>query len=133
MKVYLTLSTCGFSAATDPALRFVMADLCRLLDDGAKLFTHLDDWYLYIKPHRINGSLVLISAAIRSVSLELRASKIQVWRASCLDLVHQKMLELVKPTLRVASVDLFASRETVGPVPLCLVNTHHWENLASVS
>ena len=32
------LSTCGFSAAIDPALRFVLADICPQLDSGAGLF-----------------------------------------------------------------------------------------------
>ena len=61
--------TCGLSAATDPVLQFVLADLCRLLDDGAKLFAHLDGWYLYIKLHCLNDALVLISATVRSVNL----------------------------------------------------------------
>ena len=79
------LSTCGFSAATDLILRFVLADLFRLLDDGAKRFANLDDWYLWIKPQFLNDALVLIAAGTRSVNLELQPSKIQVWRASCTD------------------------------------------------
>ena len=59
------LSTCGFSAATKPVLRFVLADLCRLLDDGAKLFAYLDDWYLWIKQQCLNDALVPIAAATR--------------------------------------------------------------------
>ena len=90
------LSTCGFSAATDGVFRVVLADICRLRDDGAKLCDYLDDWYLYIKPHRLNDALVLISAAIRSVNLELQASKIPVWRAFCPDPVLQELLGEVK-------------------------------------
>ena len=41
------LSTCGFSATIDSILRSVMADICRLLDPGAKLFAFLDDWYVW--------------------------------------------------------------------------------------
>ena len=64
-----SLSTSGFSAAIDAILRFVLADLCRLLDGGAKLFAYLDDWYLHIKLHCLNDALVLISAATRSSRL----------------------------------------------------------------
>ena len=46
-------------------LRFVLADICRQLDDGAKLFAYLDDWYLWIKPQCLTDALVLISAATR--------------------------------------------------------------------
>ena len=44
------LSACGFSAAVDPVLRSVLADICTQYDSGAKLFAHLDDWNLWIKP-----------------------------------------------------------------------------------
>ena len=44
------LSTCGFSGATDPVLRFVVADIRGLHDLGAKLFAYLDDRYIWIKP-----------------------------------------------------------------------------------
>ena len=60
------LSTCGFSAANDPVLRFVLADICRLLDDGAKLFACPDDWYLWIKPQYLADTFVLISSPSRS-------------------------------------------------------------------
>ena len=50
------LSTSGFSAGNDRVLRFVLADLCRLLDAGAKLFANLDNWNLYIKPHCLNNA-----------------------------------------------------------------------------
>ena len=83
------LSTCGFSAATDPVLRFVLADLCRLLDDGAKLFAYMDDWYFWIKPQCLNEALVLIAVATRSVYLELFARTP----------VPQAFLNKVKPTL----------------------------------
>ena len=42
------LSTCGFSAAIDPVLRFVLADIRRLQNAGAKLFAYLDDLYIGI-------------------------------------------------------------------------------------
>ena len=40
------LSACGFSAAVDPVIRSVLAELCTHYDSGAKLFAHMDDWYL---------------------------------------------------------------------------------------
>ena len=93
------LSTCGFSAAIDRVLRFVLADLCRILDDGAKLCAYLDDWYLWTRPQCLTDALVLITAATRSVNLELPPSKIQVWRASCGDPIPQAFLNKVKPIL----------------------------------
>ena len=79
------LSTCGFSAAIDTVLLSVLADICRLHDPGAKLFAYLDDWHLWIKPQCPLQTFSLITAATRSVNLELQPSKIQVWRASCQD------------------------------------------------
>ena len=43
-------SNCGFSVASDPVLRSVLAENCTQYDSGAKLFAHLDDWYVWIKP-----------------------------------------------------------------------------------
>ena len=57
------LSTCGFSAAIDPVLRFVLADIRRLHDSGAKLFAYLDDWYLWIKPEYLLLTLALMAAS----------------------------------------------------------------------
>ena len=59
----------------------------------------MTDWYLCIKPHCLNYALVLISAATRSLNLELRPSKIQVWMASCPDAIFQELLDKVIPTL----------------------------------
>ena len=78
-------STCGFSAAVDPVLRFVLADIRRLHDPDAKLFACLDDWYNWIKPRYLLQTFHLMVTATRSVNLELQPSKIQVWRASCSD------------------------------------------------
>ena len=43
------LSTSGISAAIDPTLRSLLADVCRLWS-GAKLLAFLDDWHVWIKP-----------------------------------------------------------------------------------
>ena len=77
------LSTCGFSAAIDPELRSVLADICRQHDPGAKLFASLDDWYLWIKPQYLLQTFALKAAATRSVNFALQSTKTQVWRASC--------------------------------------------------
>ena len=53
------LSTCGFSAAIDPVLPSVLADICRLHDPGAKLFAYLDDWHLWIKPQYLLQTFAL--------------------------------------------------------------------------
>ena len=86
------------SAATDPVLQLVLPDVCRRLDDGAKLFAYLDDWYLWVKPQCLADALDLISASTRSVNLELQPSMIQV-RASCPDPLPPELLEKVEPTL----------------------------------
>ena len=79
------LSTCGFSAAIDPVLMSVLADICRQYDPGAKLFAYLDDWYLWIKPQCLLQTIDVNTAATRSVNLALQSTKTQVWRASCQD------------------------------------------------
>ena len=66
------LSTCGFSAAIDPVLRFVPADICRPHDLGAKLFAYLDEWYTWIKPQYLVQTFALITEATRSVNRELQ-------------------------------------------------------------
>ena len=93
------VTPCGFSAATDPDLRYVLADICSQLDPGAKLFAYLDDWYLWIKPQYLLETLAVIAAATRSVNLELQPSKIQVWRASCQDPIPQELHDKIELTL----------------------------------
>ena len=79
------LSASGFSAVVDPVLRSVMAQLCTHYDSGAKLFAHLDDWYLWIKPQYLLQTIAAITAATRSVNLALQFTKTQVWKGSCQD------------------------------------------------
>ena len=79
------LSTCVFSAAVDPILRSVLAELCTQYDSDAKLFAYLDDWYLWIKPQSVLQTVAIITEATRSVNLALHSTKTQVWRASCQD------------------------------------------------
>ena len=63
------LSTCGFSAAVDFVLRSVLAELFTHYDSGAKLFAHLDDWYLWIKPQCILQTIAVITAPDQSTLL----------------------------------------------------------------
>ena len=66
------LSTSSFSAAIDPILRSVS----RHPDPGAKLFAYLYDcWYVWIKPQYLPLTFALITAATRSVNLQLQPSK----------------------------------------------------------
>ena len=57
------LSTCDFSAAVDLVLRYPLAHICRLHDPGAKIFAHLDDWYLWIKPQNLVQTVAIIAEA----------------------------------------------------------------------
>ena len=88
-----------FSAAIDPILRSVFAQICRQYDTGAKLFAYLDDWYLLIKPQYLLQTFALIKAATRSVNLELQPSKVQIWRASCQDPIPAELQDKVRLTL----------------------------------
>ena len=92
------LSTSGFSAAVDPVLRSVMAQLCTHYGSGAKLFAYLDDWYLWIKPQCLLQTIAVITAATRSVNLALQSSKTQVWKGSCQDPVPAEFQDKVTHT-----------------------------------
>ena len=93
------LSTCGFSAAVDPVLRSSLADICTQYDSGAKLFAHLDDRYLWIKPQCLLQTVAIITVATRSVNLAPQSTKTQVWRASCQDPIPLEFQDKVKLTL----------------------------------
>ena len=93
------LSTCGFSAAVDPVLQSVLAELCTHYDSGAKLFAYLDDWYLWIKPQCLLQTIAVITAATRSVNLALQSTKTQVWKGSCQDPIPPEFQDKVTLTL----------------------------------
>ena len=76
-----------------------MAELCPLYDSGAKLFAHLDDWYLWIKPQYLLQTIAVITAATRSVNLALQSTKTQVWKGSCQDPVPPEFQDKVTFTL----------------------------------
>ena len=92
------LSTSGFSAAVDPALRSVLAELCTHYGSGAKLFAYLDDWYLWIKPQCLLQTIAVITAATRSVNLAPQSTKTQVWKGSCLDPIPAEFQDKVTLT-----------------------------------
>ena len=94
-----TLSTCGFSAAIDPILRSVLADIRRQYGSGAKLFAYLDGWHVWIRPQYLLQTLDIIAAATRSVNLELQPSKIQIWQGSCQDPILPGVQDKIKITL----------------------------------
>ena len=90
---------CFWTAAIDPILRSVLADIYRQYDTSAKLFACLDDWYLWIKPQDLPQTFALITAATRSVNLELQPSKVQIWRASYQDPIPAELQDKVRHTL----------------------------------
>ena len=93
------LSACGFSAAVDPLLRSVLAELCTHYDSGAKLFAYLDDWHLWIKPQYLLQTIAVITAATRSVNLALQSTKTQVWKGSCQDPIPPEFQDKVTLTI----------------------------------
>ena len=76
-----------------------MAQLCTHYDSGAKLFTYLDDWYLWIKPQCLLQTIAVITAATRSVNLALQSTKTQVWKGSCQDPIPPEFQDKVTLTL----------------------------------
>ena len=48
------------------------------LDNEAKLWAYLDDWYIWIKPQHITEAVELISTATRTINLELQPTKMQI-------------------------------------------------------
>ena len=66
------LSPCGFAAAIEPISRAILAETRSKLDDGAKLWAYLDDWYIWIKPQHITEAIGLISTAKRTINLKLQ-------------------------------------------------------------
>ena len=118
------LSTCGFSAASDPVLRFVLADIRGLHDAGAKLFAHLDDWNIWIHSTYCRHFALMVAAA-RSVNLELQQSKSQVWRASCPDPIPPELRDKVKLALSCLGGHLQIQGD-IEPSPIVLGGRPPW-------
>ena len=97
--IRVVLSTCGFSAAIDPVLRCpCWQTFAGNMTQAQSFFAYLGDWYLWIKPQCLLPTFALITAATRSVNLELQPSKIQIWRASCQDPIPAKLQDKVRLT-----------------------------------
>ena len=76
-----------------------MAQLCTHYDSGAKLFAHLDDWFLWIKPQYLLQTIAAITTATRSVNLALQTTKTQIWKGSCQDPIPPEYQHKVTLTL----------------------------------
>ena len=101
------LSTCGFSAAIDPVLRYVLADICKQLDSGAKLSAYLDD-YLWIK-------LAVAKSRCGEHFVQTPFRK-NTTRSNS----HSDVLE-----------DMFTSRVTSSPAPFSMVNRPPWRAVST--
>ena len=113
-----------------PVLRSVMAQLCTHHDSGAKLFAYLDDWYLWIKPQFLLQTIVVITAATRSVNLALQSTKTQVWKGSCQDTIPPVFQDKVTLTLCCLGGHLQIRGDT-EPSPVVL--GEHGENNTTLS
>ena len=114
-----------FSAAVEPVLWSVLADICTQYDSGAELFAYLDDGYLWIKPKYLLQTIAAITTATRSVNLALQSTKTQVWRASCQDPIPPEFQDKVTHTLSCFLEDIFKSMEALAG--------HHGENNTTLS
>ena len=94
------LSPCGFAAAVDPISQHILSEIQRTLDNGAKLWAYLDDWYIWIKPQYIPAAIELASRATRSINLELQPTKIQIWIATCDSPIPPAFQDKAKSTLK---------------------------------
>ena len=54
---------------------------------------------MWIKPRYLLQTSALITAATRSVNLQLQPSKVQIWKASCQDPIHPELQDKVTLTL----------------------------------
>ena len=86
-------TTCGFAAAVNHILLFILSETQRTLDSGAKLWAYLDDLYIWIKPHLALG-------ATRTINVEMQPSKMQIWTASYTSPVPPAFLSKAKRTLK---------------------------------
>ena len=105
------LSPCGFAAARETISRAILAETKSRLDDGAKLWAYLDDWYIWIKSQHITQAIELISTTTRSINLELQPTKIQIWTASCNSPISPALQDKAKSTLKCLGSHLRISGE----------------------
>ena len=113
------LSPCGFAAAIEPISRAILTETRSKLDDGAKLWAYLDDWYIWIKPRHITEAIELIFTATRTINLELQPTKIQIWTATCDSPIPPAFHDKTKPTLKCLGAHLRIAGQGEGcPVEL---------------
>ena len=94
----------------EPISRAILAETRSKLDDGAKLWACLDEWYVWIKPRHIPAAVELIANATRTINLELQPTKIQIWTASCNSPIPPAFQDRAKPT-----PDWTSSGPKIGP------------------
>ena len=113
------LSPCGFAAAIEPISRAILTETRSKLDDGAKLWAHLDDWYIWIKPQHITEAIELISTATRTINLELQPTKIHIFTATCNSPIPPAFQDKAKSTLKCLGTQLRLAGDSEGsPVEL---------------
>ena len=132
------LSPCGFAAAIEPISRAILAETRSKLDDGAKLWAYLDDWYIWIKPQNITEAIELISTATRTINLELQPTKIQIWTASCNSPIPPAFQDKAKSTLKCLGAHLRIAGDSEGsPVelggrPSMQTATQRFQNISAI-
>ena len=94
-----SLAAFAFAAAIAPETQNVLTHICNTLDNGAKLFTYLDDWYLWIRPTCINVALRDIKSHAAKLNLELQPTKIQIRAAECVHPIGPEYRKLARPTM----------------------------------
>ena len=118
--------------------RAILAETRSKLDDGAKLWAYLDEWYIWIKPQHITAAIELISKATRIINLELQPTKIQKWTASCNSPIPPAFQDKAKPTLkclgahfRIAGDSKGSSAELRGR-PSMQTATRRFQNISAI-
>ena len=108
------LSPCGFAAAIELTSRAILTETRSNLDEGAKLWAYLDDWYIWIKPRHITEAIELISTATRTINLELQPTKIQIWTATCNSPIPPAFQDKAKSTPKCLGAHLRIAGDSEG-------------------
>ena len=131
-------SPCGFAVAIEPISGAILAETRSNLDEGAKLWAYLDDWYIWIKPQHITEAIELISTATRTTNLELQPTKIQIWTASCNSPTPPDFQDKAKSTLKCLGAHLRIAGDSSGsPVelgsrPPMQTATQRFQNISAI-
>ena len=108
------LSPCGFAAAVAPISRYILTQTQQTLDSGARLWAYLDDWYIWTKPQHIPAAINLAANATLTINLELKPTKIQIWKASCTSPIQPDYLDKAKSTLKCLGAHLRITGDSEG-------------------